>query len=86
MHQSDHNLPRTHFPGNYTSVSLKTENEMSGVFIVLLMVFSSSEGKVLDEKLGGKRSAQYIRIFEVMLMLEHFCKNEVHTRKDIKLF
>jgi hypothetical protein len=86
MHQSDRNLPRTHFPGNYTSASLKTANEMSGVFIVLLMVFSSSEGEVLDVKLGGKRSAQYIRIFEVMLMLEHFCKNEVHTRKDIKLF
>jgi hypothetical protein len=86
MHQSDRDLPRTHFSTNYTSVSLKTANEMSGIFIVFLMVFSSSEGSILDSKLGNKRSAQYIRVFEVMLMMEQFCKNEVHLRKDIKLF
>ena len=86
MHQSDRNLPRTHFSTNYTSVSQKTANEMSGIFIVFLMVLSTSEGKVLDEILGKHRAAQYIKVFEVMLMLEHFCKNEVHLRKDIKLF
>lgn len=86
MHQSDRNLPRTHFSTNYTSVSQKTANEMSGIFIVFLMVLSTSEGKELDINLGNERAAQYIRVFEVMLMLEHFCKNEVHLRKDIKLF
>jgi hypothetical protein len=83
QHQSDRNLPRTHFNSNYTSVSYKNANEMSGIFIVFLMLFSTTEGVNLDKVLGNKRSAQYIHLFELMLMLEYFCKAESHKRQSI---
>jgi hypothetical protein len=85
MHQSDRSLPRTHFYTNYTSVGYKNASEMTGIFIVLLMVFATTEGDNLDNRLGKKRSAQYIRVFETMLMMEYFCKHNMHVRKDIKL-
>ena len=59
---------------------------MSGIFIVYLMVLSTSESKELDIYLGKEHAAQYKRVFEVILMLEHFCKNEVDLPRDIKLF
>jgi hypothetical protein len=86
MHQSDRNLPRTHINTNYTSVANKNANEMTSIFIVILMVFASSEGTYLDQELGDKRSAQYIHLFELMLMMEYFCKSNKLTRKTIQLF
>ena len=65
MHQSDRNIPRTHIKTNYTSVGYKNANEMTGILLVLLTVFSSSEGNVIDEKLGNKRTAQYIHLFHL---------------------
>ena len=81
MHQSDRNLPRTHFQTNYTSVGYKNANEMSGIFIVILMVFASIEGENLDRSLSNERSSQYIHLFEIMLLTENFCKHDMHSKK-----
>jgi hypothetical protein len=83
MHQCDRDLPRTHFASKYTTIKKKNANEMSGVMITFLMVFSSQEGDNIDKKLGDKRSAQYIHLFELLLMLENFCMSDVHKRSDI---
>jgi hypothetical protein len=87
MHQSDRSLPRTHFYTNYTSTGYKNASELTGMLIVFLMVFSTQEGEnKLDANLGAKRSSQYIHLFELMLMLETFCKTEEHDRRSVKLF
>jgi hypothetical protein len=77
MHQSDRSLPRTHFYSNYTSVTRKNASEMSGILLVYLMVFNSSEGESnIDDQLGAGRTAKFIHLFELMLMLENFCNQE----------
>jgi hypothetical protein len=87
MHQSNRDLPRTHFYTNYTSTGYKNASELTGMIIVFLMVFSSNEGDViLDINLGEKRSSQYIHLFELMLMVETFCKTKIHERKAVLLF
>jgi Plavaka transposase len=84
MHQSNRDLPRTHFYTNYTSTGYKNASELTGMLIVFLMVFSTKEGETkLDKNLGEKRSSQYIHLFELMLMLESFCKAEFHERKSV---
>ena len=86
MHHSDRCLPRTHIQSNYTSVGYKNANEMSGILLVLLTVFSTSEGNIIDEKLGNRRTAQYIHIIELMLMTEMFCKQPHHKKQNVRLF
>ena len=87
MHQSNRDLPRTHFYTNYTSIGYKNASELSGMIIVFLMVFSTKEGEEkLDENLGEERTSDYIHLFELMLMLENFCKTESHKRKDVFTF
>jgi hypothetical protein len=85
MHQSDRNLPRTHFNTNYTSTGYKNANEVTGILIVYLIIFGSSEGETLDKGLGDKRSAQYLHLFELMLLLEYFCKSDELKRSSINL-
>ena len=73
MHQSDRSLPRTHFHSNYMSVTRKNASEMSGILLVYLMVFNSNEGESnIDAQLGAGRTAKFIHLFELMLMLENF--------------
>ena len=87
MHQSNRNLPRTHFYTNYTSTGYKNASELTGMLIVFLMVFSTKEGEIiLDTNLGEARTSQYIHLFEVMLMLENFCKAEKHERAMVRSF
>ena len=43
--QSEHDFPCTHFKSNYTTETMKNATELPGIIIVLLMLFSSSEGE-----------------------------------------
>ena len=87
MHQSDRSMPRTHFYSSYVSVARKNANEMSGILLVYLMVLNSYEGlNKIDQQLGEGRTAQFIHLIELMLMLEKFCKEEEHKQRDIYLF
>jgi hypothetical protein len=77
MHQSDRSLQRTHFYSNYTTVTRKNASEMSGILLVYLMVFNSSEGEQnIDNQLGEGRTAKFIHLFELMLMLESVLKQD----------
>ena len=87
MHQSNRELPRTHFYTNYTSTGYKNASELSGMLLVFLMVFSTKEGAViLDNTLGPDRTSLWIHLFELMLMLKNFCKTEEHLKTDIQIF
>ena len=72
MHQSDRTLQRTHFYSSYTTVTRKNASEMSGILLVYLMVFNSSEGESnIDTQLGEGRTSKFIHLMELMLMLEN---------------
>jgi Plavaka transposase len=87
MHQSNRDLPRTHFYTNYTSTGYKNASELTGMLIVFLMVFATKEGEnILDASLGEERTSKYIHLFEVMLMMENFCKAERHERGMVYKF
>ena len=87
MHQSNRELPRTHFYTNYTSTGYKNASELSGMLIVFLMVFSTKEGEgMIDNILGEERTSQWIHLFELLLMLENFCKSEKHLVRNIHVF
>jgi hypothetical protein len=83
--QSDRDLPRTHFFSNYTSVSCKNASEMSGVLLVFLIIFSTTEGNVIDKELGNDRSSAFLHVLELMLMLETFCKAPQHKRNEVMI-
>jgi hypothetical protein len=52
----------------------KKSNEMSGVLIVILMVVCTNEGSdKLDDALANIVAANFIHLFELLLMLETFC-------------
>jgi Plavaka transposase len=86
-HQSDRQLPRTHIHTNYTTTTRKNANEMSGVLLVILIVFMTDEGETkLDDAMAEIQSAKFIHLLELLLMLENFCLAPEHKIKDIKLF
>ena len=85
MHQSDRNLSRTHFHSSYVSTARKNANEMSGILLVYLMVFNSSEGLTnIDRQLGGGRTGDFIKLIELMLMLENCCQQEELQSHQVK--
>lgn len=87
MHQSNRDLPRTHFYTNYTSTGYKNASELSGMMIVYLMIFATKEGdNMIDKAFGAVRVGQWIHLFELLLMLETFCKAEKHKRTNVLLF
>ena len=87
MHQSDRELPRTHFQTNYTSKTRKNSSEMTGILIVILIVFSSNEGLIeIDNKLHECKTSQFIHLIEIMLLLEVFCQSRHHRIKDVQNF
>lgn len=84
QHQSDRELPRTLFNANYVTIAKKNAHEVAGILIVFLLIFSSTEGEnKLDKSLGDGRSSSFIHIFELLLMLENFCKQHNHARRDL---
>jgi hypothetical protein len=84
QHQSDRNLPRTHFNSRYMTVTRKNGHEMAGLILVFLMIFSSTEGKdKIDHELGNDRCGAYIHVFELLLMMESFCKQDVHYKNKL---
>ena len=86
-HQSDRDLPRTHINTNYTTITRKNANEMSGVLIAILIVFSTNEGThKLDEALANIVAANFIHLFELLLLLENFCSSPEHKIPDVKKF
>ena len=85
MHQSDRDIPRTHFYSSYVSIARKNASEMSGILLVYLMVLNSSEGQFkIDEQLGEGRTANFIEVIELMLMLESFCNQDDMSFKMVK--
>ena len=86
LHQSDRELPRTHFNTNYTSTTRKNASEMSGMLIVFLCVLNSDEGtNKIDKEMGEGRTTQFIHIIELMLLLESFCLSTEHLISNVKL-
>jgi hypothetical protein len=59
---------------------------MAGLLLVYLMIFSSNEGEnSLFSSLGGQRLADFTHCFELLLLLENFCKQESHQRRDLNV-
>lgn len=86
QHQSDRDLPRTNFNTKYMSITRKNGHEMAGLLIVYLLVFSSNEGtNNLDVMLGNDRCSAFIHVFELLLLLENYCKQEEHTPKNLQI-
>ena len=84
QHQSDRNLPRTFFNSRYMTITRKNGHEMAGLILVYLMIFSSTEGiETIDRELGTDRCGAYIHVFELLLMMESFCKQDVHTKNHL---
>ena len=86
-HQSDRELPRTHINTNYTTITRKNANEMSGILIAILIIFLTDEGTdKLDDTMAGVQAANFIHLFELLLMLENFCSSPEHKITDVKKF
>lgn len=84
QHQSDRNLPRTYFNSRYMATTRKNGHEMAGLILVYLIIFSSTEGiERIDQELGPDRCGAYIHVFELLLMMESFCKQEVHYKNQL---
>ena len=73
-HQSDRDLPQTHFNSNYTMITRENANKIMGLLIVYLIIFASEEGFEIDKEVGEKTTADYNHLIELMLMFENFCK------------
>jgi hypothetical protein len=59
---------------------------MGGLLIVYTIIFTSDEGlNYLKKSFGEDRLAAFIHCFEMMLLLENFCKLEQHSKKDLKI-
>jgi Plavaka transposase len=87
QHQSDRNLPRTYFHSKYLAVTKKNGHEMAGLILVFLIIFLTDEGQhYLDREIGPQRCAAFIHVFELLLMLESFCKQDFHKKRDLKVF
>jgi hypothetical protein len=85
--QSDRDLPRTNVNTDIQSNAKKNGHEMSGVLIILLIIFSSSEGTtVLDGKMAAEQSTNLIHLIELLLMLENFCQSDIHTKTELYKF
>ncbi len=66
------------------TVTRKNGHEMAGLILVYLMIFSSTEGIAkIDKELGTDRCGAYIHVFELLLMMESFCKQEVHYKNQL---
>ena len=87
MHQSDRDLPRTHFNTNYLTTTRKNAHEMSGILIVILCIFNTNEGtNQLDSNMAEIQSTKYIHILELLLLLETFCQTKKHKKSDVIKF
>ena len=84
-HQSDRDLPRTYISTNYTTTTRKNANEMSGVLLVILIIFLTNEGEnKLDQAMANIESSKFIHVLELLLMLENFCLTGAHKSSDIR--
>jgi hypothetical protein len=85
--QSDRELPRTYFYSKYNSTAKKSGHEMAGILLVFLSIFCCNEGITsLMLLFGDVRFSAFVHLFELMLMLENFCKTESHDQQDVKEF
>jgi hypothetical protein len=86
-HQSDRTLPRTNINTHYTTTTRKNANEMTGLLLVILIVFLTDEGvRKLDEAMSRLQAAKFIKVLELLILLDHFCRSEHHTKQNINLF
>jgi hypothetical protein len=86
-HQSDRSLPRTHINTNYTTTTRKNANEMTGLLLVILIIFLTDEGvQKLDEAMSRYQAAKFIKVLELLILLDNFCRSEHHTKQHINLF
>jgi hypothetical protein len=59
---------------------------MSGLILVYLIVFCSEEGmENLDKQFGEERCSAYVHLFELLLLLENFCKQDQHEPMGLKI-
>ena len=84
QHQSDRLLPRIYFNSSYISIAKKNAHEMAGILLVYLMIFSSKEGEnKLISSLGDQRLADFTHCFELLLLMENFCKQTSLHKSDL---
>jgi hypothetical protein len=59
---------------------------MGGIILVFLFIFSSNEGQIkFDKEFGSGRTSAFLHVFELLLMLEHFCKTEFHNHQKLQM-
>jgi hypothetical protein len=58
---------------------------MPGVILIYLLIFLSQDGDLYEKKIGSKLLANYIHLFEMILMMEQFLKQHEFERSSIIL-
>jgi hypothetical protein len=86
QHQSDSDLPRCYFPSGICNNARKAGHENEGVLLLCLCMFVSSEGVKMEEAVGPEVLSNFIRLIEILIMLEEFIKCRRFARKDLHRF
>jgi hypothetical protein len=76
-HQSEHNLPRTHFSQGVVNSSKTTASEQQGIALLFNIMLCSTwavEKEGLALRLGLKKTGDFIKIIERLLCLEELLK------------
>jgi hypothetical protein len=85
-HQSDRNLPRTHFTQGIVNHSKTTASEQQGIVLLFDLILCSTwtmEDNGLGYRLGTDKTGQFIQILEQLLCLEELLKCHSGKSKDI---
>jgi hypothetical protein len=88
--QSDRDLPRTYFaqgiiPSNERKKKNKKKfaaHEHEGVILIILIILVGSLGKEVQDALDSQTLADYISLFERLLLLDHFFRAENLTQES----
>ncbi|HEY9294970.1 MAG TPA: hypothetical protein VIQ31_01105, partial [Phormidium sp.] len=93
--QSDPDRPRSHFPSGYLPAANKTDNNTSGkkaahelrgvLLTVLCFLLSHSQSAELEKRIGSKRLADFILVFELTILLECWLSQDQYTDDELCL-
>ena len=89
-HQSDRNLPRAKF-SDLSSERKKNGHEYQGVLLNILVIMVSSHSEYLKQRFGGepigrKRWSSWVLLFERLIMVEEFLKQESFVLDSVSMF
>jgi len=95
--QSDPDLPKTHFPligylpnpkkNEDNGSGKKNAHELRGVLLTLLcFLLLNGKQEILENCIGEDRLAEFVKIMELTLLMEHWLNKEEFTEEELKVF